>query len=236
MAIWAKITKGMRSSGLSYERACKTLYREQSHLTRQWPSPYGPAMQTHPSQSVAKRAFDLTLALMLVVPTIAICLVAMIVIWIDDRSNPIFMQQRLGRDGRPFWLMKLRTMRVGTGDRPSHEAQATSITRIGALLRRTKLDELPQLWNVLRGEMSFIGPRPGLLTQTVLASERRRHGVDRLSPGITGIAQVQGIDMSAPEYLAEVDSAYLTKWSLNRDLRLLMLTVAGGGRGDAVRR
>ncbi|WP_082457234.1 sugar transferase [Sphingomonas sp. Leaf23] len=193
-------------------------------------------MQRHPSQSIAKRGFDLALALALAIPAIAISVLAMFFIWVDDRANPIFVQKRLGRNGAPFHLVKLRTMRVGTGDRPSHESQTTNITRIGALLRRTKLDELPQLWNVLRGEMSFVGPRPGLPSQTILAEARRRHGVDRLLPGITGVAQVAGVDMSTPEYLAEVDAGYLGKWSLGRDLALLLRTASGSGRGDAIGR
>ncbi|MEG3093477.1 sugar transferase [Sphingomonas sp. PB1R3] len=192
-------------------------------------------MRCHPSQSVAKRGFDLALALTLMIPAIVICAIAMTIIWFDDRANPIFTQRRLGRDGQVFHLVKLRTMRVGTGDLPSHEARAASITRMGALLRRTKLDELPQLVNVIRGEMSFVGPRPGLPSQTILAEARHRYGVDRLLPGITGMAQVQGIDMSTPERLAEVDAAYLVKWSLRRDICILMHTALGGGRGDAVR-
>jgi lipopolysaccharide/colanic/teichoic acid biosynthesis glycosyltransferase len=193
-------------------------------------------MQDDPSTSVGKRVFDLMLALALTLPAILFCGIAVILVWLDDRSNPVFVQQRLGRNGRAFRLVKLRTMRVGTGDRPSHETQFASITRIGSLLRRTKLDELPQLWNVLRGEMSFVGPRPGLPTQTVLANERRRHGVDRLLPGITGVSQVQGLDMSTPELLAEADADYLRRWSLMRDLRLLVATAKGGGQGDAARR
>lgn len=183
----------------------------------------------------AKRVFDFTLALLLAIPAAVACGVAALLIWLDDRANPFFVQRRLGRDERPFRLIKLRTMRVGTGDRPSHEAGRKSITRVGALLRRTKLDELPQLWNVLCGEMSFVGPRPGLPSQIELADSRRRHGVHHILPGITGVSQVRGLDMSTPEHLAETDALYLRDWSLKRDLQLLMRTALGGGRGDAVR-
>ena len=193
-------------------------------------------MPNDPVNSIGKRLFDLVLALLLALPAVVACTVAALLIWLDDRANPFFVQLRLGRDGRPFRLVKLRTMRIGTGDRPSHETTHGSITRTGALLRRTKLDELPQLWNVLRGEMSFVGPRPGLPSQTTLANERNRHGVDRLSPGITGVSQVQGLDMSTPERLAETDAGYLRKWSLTRDLHLLARTAVGGGRGDAASR
>lgn len=185
--------------------------------------------------SGGKRTFDLALALALAVPAMFACGVAALLIWLDDRANPFFVQTRLGRDERPFRLVKLRTMRVGTGDRPSHETMRGSITRTGALLRRTKLDELPQLWNVLRGEMSFVGPRPGLPSQEELADSRRRHGVDRLMPGITGVSQVQGLDMSTPERLAETDATYIRHWTLAGDIRLLIHTAMGGGRGDAAR-
>lgn len=185
--------------------------------------------------SGGKRAFDLTFALLLAIPAALACGVAALLIWLDDRANPFFVQIRLGRNERPFRLVKLRTMRVGTGDRPSHETVRGSITRIGAMMRRTKLDELPQLWNVLRGEMSFVGPRPGLPSQVELADSRRRHGVDCLLPGITGVSQVQGLDMSTPERLAETDATYIGDWSIARDLRLLIRTGMGNGRGDAVK-
>jgi O-antigen biosynthesis protein WbqP len=192
-------------------------------------------MQDDPIGSSGKRVFDLALVLLLCMPAVVACFGAALLIWLDDRANPFFVQARLGRNERSFLLVKLRTMRIGTGDRPSHEITRNSITRIGATLRRTKLDELPQLWNVLRGEMSFVGPRPGLPSQHELADKRRSHGVDRLVPGITGVSQVQGLDMSTPERLAESDATYLRKWSLMRDLRLLLRTAMGGGRGDAAR-
>lgn len=181
-----------------------------------------------------KRVFDLTLALLLVIPAALACCIAALLIWIDDRANPFFVQTRLGQDEEPFQLVKLRTMRIGTGDRPSHEAGRQNITRIGSMLRRTKLDELPQLWNVICGAMSFVGPRPGLPTQIELAESRRRHGVHRLLPGITGVSQVQGLDMSTPERLAEVDATYLSHWSARRDIQLIIRTALGSGRGDAV--
>lgn len=193
-------------------------------------------MKTSPNMPAGKRAFDVVLAVLLIVPAGLVCVAASALIWLDDRANPLFVQTRLGRGGRNFRLVKLRTMRINTGDRPSHETTAGSITRFGALLRKTKLDELPQLWNVLRGEMSFVGPRPGLPTQVELSECRRRCGVDQLVPGITGVSQVQGLDMSVPQRLAEVDATYIEQWSLGRDLRLLYQTFTGAGRGDAAAR
>ena len=192
-------------------------------------------MQQDMSGLGLKRIFDLSLVLLLAVPAALASGVAAFLIWLDDRSNPFFIQTRLGRDEQPFRLVKLRTMRIGSGDRPSHEMGRANITRVGSILRKTKLDELPQLWNVLRGEMSFVGPRPGLPSQVVLADSRRRHGVHRLMPGITGVSQVCGLDMSTPVHLAEIDATYLGNWSMKRDIRLLVHTALGGGRGDAAR-
>lgn len=183
-----------------------------------------------------KRMFDLTLVLALFPAALLVCAMAALAVVAEDRANPLFIQERLGRNGRRFRLVKLRTMRIGTGDRPSHETGLGAITRVGAFLRRTKLDELPQLWNVLTGDMSFVGPRPGLPSQTLLDARRREHGVDRLLPGITGVGQVAGLDMSQPELLAEVDARYLGPWSIRRDLGLLWQTALGGGRGDAAGR
>jgi len=183
-----------------------------------------------------KRAFDLGLSLVLLPPAVVVCGLAAAVIAIDDRANPFFIQERLGRDGRRFRLVKLRTMRIGTGDRPSHETSAASITRMGTFLRRTKLDELPQLWNVLIGDMSFVGPRPGLPTQTLLDAQRQQYGVHKLLPGITGVGQIAGLDMSQPELLAQYDARYLVPWSIKRDMHLLLQTALGGGRGDAANR
>jgi lipopolysaccharide/colanic/teichoic acid biosynthesis glycosyltransferase len=124
-------------------------------------------------------------------------------------------------------------MRAGTPDRASHEVGASTITRSGRFLRRTKVDELPQLWNVILGDMSLVGPRPCLPSQRELIDEREKLGVLRLLPGITGIGQLAGLDMSDPVALAHADAAYLAPWSLGRDLDLLIRTAVGGGSGDA---
>ncbi len=183
-----------------------------------------------------KRLFDLMLALLISVPAVVICVGCAIAIG-RDRSGPaIFRQVRVGRNRRPFVLYKLRTMSVGTGDRASHEVSEAQITRVGQVLRRTKLDELPQLLNVLKGDMSFVGPRPCLSSQTQLIEERDRRGVYALRPGITGPAQLAGIDMSTPVELAEADAAYLSHIYLIGDVRNMVLTALGRGSGDAVMR
>ncbi|MCL1825325.1 MAG: sugar transferase [Betaproteobacteria bacterium] len=147
-------------------------------------------------------------------------------------GSPLFRQTRVGRHQKPFVLVKFRTMRPGTASVASHLADAASITRWGRFLRRTKLDELPQLWNVLKGEMSLVGPRPCLFNQEELIQERAKRGVFEARPGITGLAQTRGVDMSTPALLAETDAAMLVSLRLPDYFRYIFLTVAGRGQGD----
>jgi len=153
-----------------------------------------------------------------------------------DTGSPLFFQRRVGRYGKPFILVKFRTMHVDTASVASHLASRSSITRLGALLRKTKLDELPQLWNVLKGEMSLVGPRPGLFNQEQLMHERSIRKVFEARPGITGLAQVNGIDMSTPELLAETDARMLSELTLTYYFKLILMTVLGKGQGDRVKR
>jgi O-antigen biosynthesis protein WbqP len=125
-------------------------------------------------------------------------------------------------------------MEVGTGDLPSHKASRSKVTNIGAVLRRTKLDELPQIINVLAGEMSFVGPRPCLPTQIELIVERERLGVAKLRPGITGVSQLAGLDMSDPAKLAAMDATYLQNAGLVVDMLLMAKTAVNKGAGDAL--
>ena len=118
---------------------------------------------------------------------------------------------------------------------PTHEISADLITRTGKFIRATKLDELPQLWNVLKGEMSLVGPRPCLPTQEELINERQALGVFKLRPGITGPAQVKNIDMSTPKKLAQEDSQMVGNLTLFSYLKYVLMTVTGSGQGDKVR-
>jgi len=153
-----------------------------------------------------------------------------------DTGSPFFFQQRVGRHRQPFTLVKFRTMRRDTLSVASHLADVSAITRLGRLLRKTKFDELPQLWNVLKGEMSLVGPRPCLFNQVELIDERAKRGVFTVRPGITGLAQVNKIDMSTPALLAETDQRMLASLSLTDYFRYIFLTMMGKGAGDRVKR
>lgn len=161
-------------------------------------------------------------------------LLVLVVIGLFDTGSPIFLQQRVGRNQKPFTLVKFRTMRKDTASVASHLASASAITSFGHFLRRTKLDELPQLWNVLKGEMSLVGPRPCLFNQEELIEERQSRGVLAARPGITGLAQVNDIDMSTPRLLAETDQKMLENLTIGAYFKYIFMTVAGKGAGDRV--
>ncbi|GJM03348.1 MAG: sugar transferase [Rhodomicrobium sp.] len=151
----------------------------------------------------------------------------LVIIWLirrDSEGGAMFNQIRIGKGGLPFTCIKFRTMAVGTGDRPTHKVQTASVTKIGHILRRTKLDELPQLINVLKGEMALVGPRPCLPSQDELIKARMASGALTVLPGITGLAQVHGVDMSAPERLASIDGYYAANRNFCGDLLIILRT------------
>ena len=156
------------------------------------------------------------------------------IIGLFDTGSPVFKQERVGRNKKPFILVKFRTMSVETKSVASHLASSTSITKLGHFLRRTKIDELPQLWNVLKGEMSLVGPRPGLFNQTELTEARDAKNVYAVRPGITGEAQVNEIDMSTPELLAKIDAKMIREINLTNYFKFILQTVTGKGSGDRV--
>ncbi|AFJ01898.1 Lipid carrier : UDP-N-acetylgalactosaminyltransferase [Methylophaga frappieri] len=182
----------------------------------------------------AIRILDFFLALFGLIASLPVLLVLM-VIGFFDTGSPIFRQQRVGRFQQPFTLLKFRTMRVDTEQVATHLADRNAITRFGHFLRRSKLDELPQLWNVLKGEMSLVGPRPCLYSQIVLIEERVKRGVFNVRPGITGLAQINSVDMSEPERLAEMDAAMIQQWHWQDYFRFIIATLLGKGKGDRVR-
>lgn len=162
-------------------------------------------------------------------------LLVVIIVGFFDTGSPIFIQERVGRNKKPFRLIKLRTMTIDTQSVASHLASSASITKFGAFLRKTKIDELPQLINVLKGEMSLVGPRPNLFNQEELIAERDALGIYNALPGITGLAQVQNIDMSTPKLLAQTDREMMDSLTIANYYRYILMTVTGRGSGDAVK-
>jgi lipopolysaccharide/colanic/teichoic acid biosynthesis glycosyltransferase len=180
-----------------------------------------------------KRAFDLVLGTTLSVVTAPLVATLALLIALESRGHPIYTQTRVGQAGRPFQIFKLRTMVSGAeyhGAGLAISAGDARITRLGGLLRRYSLDELPNLWNVVLGEMSIVGPRPTLQHQVDSYTEHQR-GRLSVKPGITGWAQVNGRNaLSWPERI-ELDLWYVEHWSMALDLRILRQTfgqVLGG--------
>ena len=151
-----------------------------------------------------------------------------------DTGVPLFGQERVGQHRKPFSLLKFRTMRLDVESVPTHLVDPSAVTTFGSFLRRTKLDELPQLWNVLVGQMSLVGPRPCLVNQKELIAERDARGVFDAKPGITGLAQIQGIDMSTPELLAKTDAEMLHGLNVRYYCYYITRTLSGRGSGDRV--
>lgn len=180
------------------------------------------------------RTLDLLLAFFGLLATFPILLIVTLIGYFDTGS-PIFIQERVGKNKRPFKLIKFRTMSVDTKSVASHLASTASITQLGAFLRKTKIDELPQLINVLKGEMSFVGPRPNLFNQEELIAERDKRGVYEALPGITGLAQVNTIDMSTPKLLAETDQKMLETLTIKNYFKYIIMTATGSGSGDRVK-
>ena len=179
------------------------------------------------------RVFDLVFSavgLVLASPLLLVLTIA----GLFDTGSPVFCQTRVGRNKKPFTLVKFRTMRPETKHVATHLADATAVTPLGRFFRRTKFDELPQLWNVLKGEMSLVGPRPCLFSQEELIEAREQLGVFAARPGITGLAQVNEIDMSTPELLAETDARMLASLGVKDYFRYILMTVTRKGSGDRV--
>ena len=162
-------------------------------------------------------------------------LMLIFIIALLDNGSPLFRQERIGRYKLPFILIKFRTLPMNTVSVASHLLEPVDTTLFGLFLRKTKLDELPQLWNVLKGDMSLVGPRPGLPNQPELIAAREKLGVFRVRPGITGFAQISGIDMSTPELLAQTDAEMISKMFVRNYFKYIFLTIVGRGGGDRIK-
>ena len=173
-----------------------------------------------------KRLFDLALALAAVVLLALPILLVAVLVRLTSPGPALYWSDRVGAHNRIFRMPKFRTMRIGTPAVATHllKDPGAYVTPIGGFLRRTSLDELPQLWSILKGDMSFVGPRPALFNQDDLVALRTARGVDRLVPGLTGWAQVNGRDDLPIPVKVEFDAEYLRRQSLWFDLRILGLT------------
>ena len=181
------------------------------------------------------RLMDLSVALFILIFLSWFLLIICILIRLETKGSPIFRQKRAGISGRFFNCYKFRTMFINTENVATHEVSVTQITRLGRFLRASKIDELPQAWNIIKNEMSLVGPRSCLITQDVIIAEREKRGILAIKPGITGWSQIHRIDMSDAVKLAESDAQYLAKKSLLLDVKILVLTILGKGIGDLVK-
>lgn len=180
------------------------------------------------------RCIDFCLALCGLLVLWPVMLIICLVGYFDTKS-PIFTQVRVGKNKQPFTLIKFRTMPPQTESVATHLVGASSVTKLGSFLRKTKLDELPQLINVVKGEMSLVGPRPCLFNQEELIDERDERGVFDVLPGVTGLAQVNDIDMSTPKLLAEWDQRMIETMSVKNYFTYIIQTATGKGAGDRVK-
>lgn len=198
------------------------------------------AIPTTHRASLVYRALSRLIDLSFALSVILFLWWALVAVWLAVRlTSPgpvIFAQTRVGRFGKPFTCYKFRTMFITTKQAATHELGQDSITPVGRFLRRTKLDELPQIMNIMRNEMSLIGPRPCLESQTALIEARRVRGVLDIKPGISGLAQVQGVDMSDPETLATLDAEYLARQSIMLDVKIMLATLRGKALTDRTKR
>lgn len=172
-----------------------------------------------------KRLFDIVLALVLIVALIPIYVIIAVIIFVQDFGTPIFKQIRIGKGGKEFMFYKFRSMPLKTPNVESHEKNKLTITPFGKFIRRTNLDELPQFFNVLKGDMSFIGPRPPIPSQANLIAMRKANKSLYLKPGLTGWAQVNSYDNMPEDVKAKFDGEYANRISLKMDILIFFKTV-----------
>lgn len=190
-----------------------------------------PARIPHPRRpesalyaSTFKRAIDIVLSGAALMVSLPVMLLAGAAIWLEDRGSPIFRQMRVGQGGAPYRLFKLRSMPVNTRHVPSTQAQRLKTTRVGAFIRRTNIDELPQFFNIFCGDMSVVGPRPALASQTALLDMRRDNGALDCKPGLTGLAQVNAYDGMPEREKADWDGRYAADVTFFGDCRIIFRT------------
>ena len=174
------------------------------------------------------RFYDLVFSLLALLFFSPLLIILYLICYLET-GNPLFVQKRLGKEEKPFLMFKYRTMYMGSPSLATHLVNKNYITKSGKIIRILKMDELPQLINVLKGEMSLVGPRPSLLSQNELINERRIYDVFKVKPGITGLAQINKIDMSDPQKLAKIDALMISNFNQFNYFKLIFLTFIGKG-------
>jgi len=182
------------------------------------------------------RIIDIAFALGVLICLSWLLLIIWVVVRVTSPGPGIFSQTRITKDGQPFTCYKFRTMKVNTAQAATHNIGESAVTSIGHILRKTKIDELPQAVNILANTLSLVGPRPSLPTQTELIDARDRRSVFDVKGGITGWAQIKGIDMSEPHRLAREDAEYVARRTVLFDLKIILATFIGRGSGDRVKK
>ncbi|HBX22991.1 MAG TPA: sugar transferase [Desulfotomaculum sp.] len=184
-----------------------------------------------------KRLIDIILSLIGLIVLSPVFLILVIVIKLDSKGPVLFKQKRVGIHKSYFNILKFRTMRIDTPkDTPTHllENPEQYITKMGKFLRKTSLDELPQIWNIFVGQMSIIGPRPALWNQYDLIEERDKYGANAVPPGLTGWSQINGRDELPIEVKAELDGKYVQRMSLGMDIKCFLATIGSVVKSDGV--
>lgn len=185
-----------------------------------------------------KRFFDIILSLVAIIVFSWLLVIIAIAIVVEDKGNILFKQKRIGKNKKEFYIYKFRTMKVSTPkDVPTHllDNPESYITKIGGFLRKTSLDELPQLFNILKGDMSIVGPRPALWNQFDLIALRDENGSNSVRPGLTGWAQVNGRDELPIDVKAGFDGEYIKKMSIIFDIKIILMTVVSVFTSKGVR-
>ena len=181
-----------------------------------------------------KRAIDIGFVFFVIMLLWWVLLFAWMTVKFTSSGPGIFSQARVGKYGANFTCYKFRTMYLGTEQVSTHDVAAHKITIVGKILRKTKIDELPQIWNILKNEMSLVGPRPCLPQQNQLVQARKELGILKEKGGITGWAQIQNVDMKDPDRLAKLDAEYLALRTVPLDLKIILATALGRGQGDKI--
>ncbi len=185
----------------------------------------------------AKRILDFILSLIAIIVLSWLFIIIALIIKIEDGGNIIFKQRRIGKNKKEFFIYKFRTMKTTTPkDVPTHllENPESYITAIGKFLRKSSLDELPQLFNILKGDMSIVGPRPALWNQYDLIAERDKNNSNSLTPGLTGWAQVNGRDELPINIKAAYDGEYAQKMNLLFDIKIIAMTALSVFKAEGV--